>query len=80
MQVIAVERWTFWSAVVLAATGPALSSGIGDWVYTQGPSTAISLQVGGVIAGLVFVLLLVSVLAGGTRDPSVRSIPPLPRT
>jgi hypothetical protein len=74
MQVISVERWTFWSAVVVAVAGPALSTGFGIWT-SSGPNGTTTFAWGGLVAGLVFVLLLVSVIAGGSRDSSVRSLP-----
>jgi len=77
MQLISVERWTFWSAVVLAVTGAPLSTGVGVW---YNPNTGVSEGIGASLAALVFVLLLVSVVLGGSRDPSVRSLPASPES
>jgi len=72
MQVISVERWTFWAALATAFAGPILTAwGVSS--YTNGGTTwAISW------ISLVFLLLLVSVALGGSRDPSVRRIPAQP--
>ncbi len=77
MQLISVERWTFWGAVVLAVAGAPLSTGVGVW---YNPNTGVSEGIGASIAALVFVLLLVSEVLGGSRDPSVRSIPASPES
>ena len=77
MQLISVERWTFWSAVVLAVAGAPLSTGLGVW---YNPNTGVSEGIGASLATLVFVLLLVSVVLGGSRDPSVRSVPASPES
>ncbi len=77
MQLISVERWTFWSAVVLAVAVAPLSSGVGVW---YNPSTGVSEGIGASLAVLVVVLLLVSVVLGGSRDPSVRSLPASPES
>ncbi|HTT46091.1 MAG TPA: hypothetical protein VMH38_08810 [Thermoplasmata archaeon] len=69
MQVISVERWTFWAALVTTVAGPIITS-IETSSYTNGSTTwSISW------ISVVFVLLLVSVALGGSRDPSVRRIP-----
>lgn len=75
MQVISVERWTFWSALVLAAVGTPLVTGFGTWVTSSSAGGSTSVAFGVATALLVFVLLLVSVALGGSRDPSVRSLP-----
>jgi hypothetical protein len=74
MQIISVERWTFWAAVVLAGVGPIASPIIGSMIGAQNGN----LYPGGLFAGPLFVLLLVTVAFGGSRDPSVRSIPASP--
>jgi hypothetical protein len=75
LQLISVERWIFWSAVVLAATEPWLSTNFGTLVIA---STGDSIFLGSLVGGLVFILLLVSVGLGGSRDPSVRKAPTAP--
>jgi hypothetical protein len=77
MQVIAVERWTFWSAVVVAVLGPVLAAGFGMLSISSGNST-VTTGFGGTVTVLVFALLVVSVYLGGTRDPSVRRLPAQP--
>lgn len=74
MQVIAVERWTFWSAVVAAVFGPVLATGFGA-VTIASPGGTTTSMFAPALAGVVFVLLIVSVYLGGTRDPTVRRIP-----
>jgi len=78
MQVICVERWTFWAAIVAAVAGPVLSTGFGVWYSASGANSGTIWDVGGIVAALVLVLLLVSVALGGSRDPSVRSLPATP--
>ncbi len=73
MQVIAVERWTFWTAVLLAVAGPIAATGFGVWSTTSNGETT-SMSVAGVVATASFVLLLISVAMGGSRDPSVRTL------
>jgi hypothetical protein len=75
MQLISVERWTFWSAVVLAVAGAPLSTGLGVW---YNPNTGTSEGIGASIATAVFVLLVVSLVLGGSRDPAIRTVPPSP--
>jgi hypothetical protein len=41
-------------------------------------STGESIFLGSSVGGLVFILLLVSVALGGSRDPSVRKAPAVP--
>ena len=78
MQVISVERWTFWAAIVLAVAGPVLSTGFGVWYTPTNSFGGTSWDIGAWVAALVFVLLLVSIALGGSRDPSVRSLPATP--
>jgi hypothetical protein len=75
MQVISVERWTFWSAVIVAVVGAPLTTAFGTLSYASGGGGIWSLDVGLLLALVVWVLLLVSVAMGGSRDPSVRRIP-----
>ncbi len=75
MQVISVERWTFWTAVVIAALGIPLSSNFGLFVSSCGFGCVTSVSLGIALSFVVFLLLLVSVAIGGSRDPSVRSLP-----
>jgi hypothetical protein len=77
LQLISVERWIFWSAVVLAAAGPWLSTNFGTLVNA---SPGESIFLGSSVGGLVFILLLVSVALGGSRDPFVRKAPAAPRS
>jgi hypothetical protein len=79
MQLISVERWTFWTAVVLAVATPVLSTGIGVIYSSTGANSGTSWDVGAFVGALVWVVLLVSVASGGSRDPSVRSVPASPR-
>lgn len=73
MQVISVERWTFWTAVVTAVVAPILTNGFGVWAVTSdGGVTSTALAVP--IESLAFVLLLVSVALGTSREPSVRRV------
>ena len=72
MQVISVERWTFRSAV--AVFGPVPATGFGN--FTRGSNgTATTVAFASVVALVVFVWLLASVAMGGSREPSVRSLP-----
>jgi hypothetical protein len=75
MQVITVERWTFWAAVVVAVAGMPLSTGFGILSKSCGFGCASSTDLGVSLALVVFLLLLASVGLGGSRDPSVRSFP-----
>jgi len=70
MQLISVERWTFWTAVVLAGVSPILNT-IYEATYGSGGTGEGIL---GLTGGAVLLLLLVSVGFGGSRDPSVRSV------
>jgi len=75
MQLISVERWTFWGGVAAAFFGPlitALAQGLG-WLSTATPTYP---EAGWL--SIVFVLLLVSVALGGSRDPAVRRVPAQP--
>jgi hypothetical protein len=76
MQLISVERWTFWSALVVAGVGPILETLVGPTITSGGTSETTL----GFTAGPVFILILVSVALGGSRDPSVRSVPAQPQT
>lgn len=80
MQVISVERWTFWTAVLIAAVGIPLSSNFGFFVQSCGFGCATSVNLGIGLSFVVFILLLVSVAIGGSRDPSVRRLPARART
>jgi len=72
MQVIAVERWTLWAAMLTMICGfigsavsePNLSAFSGT-NYNVGPGIFV----------LALVLFVVSVAVGGSADPSVRRIP-----
>jgi hypothetical protein len=75
MQVIVVERWTFWAAVLVMVAGFALSATVGSNIN---PVTGTSYDLTPGIFALGLVLFLVSLAFGGSRDPSVRKIPPLP--
>ncbi|HYA54945.1 MAG TPA: hypothetical protein VEG42_05015 [Thermoplasmata archaeon] len=75
MQLISVERWTFWGGVAAAFFGPLITAvleGLGWLSYT----TPTDAEAGWL--PIVFVLLLVSVALGGSRDPSVRRVPAQP--
>jgi hypothetical protein len=76
MQVISVERWTFWTGIAAAFLGPLIAMVLTAVGWTSvTPSDAV--------AGwfpVVFVLFLVSVALGGSRDPSVRRIPAQPQS
>jgi hypothetical protein len=80
MQVISVERWTFWAAVVVAVAGVPLATGFGVLSQSCGLGCASSTDLGVSLAFVVFLLLLVSVALGGSRDASVRSLPARART
>ena len=72
MQLISVERWTFWTGLGAAFFGPLLTAvltGIG-WLTTAN----LGDTEGGWLV-VVLVLMLASVALGGSRDPSVRSVP-----
>lgn len=77
MQLISVERWTFWTAVVLAVLGPVLNSVVGP-MFSLGQGTYVVTE--GLFSGPLLVLLLVSVVLDGSRDPSVRRVPAQPQT
>ena len=76
MQLISVERWTFWAAVVLALVGPIAHGWIGS-TYTSGSTTIVT---DGLFATPLFIVLLVSVALGGSRDPAVRRVAAPPPT
>jgi len=73
MQVIAVERWTFWTAVLILVAGFVVQTVVGP-VYDFTTGTTYDFVPGLFSGGLI--LFLVSVALGGSRDPSVRSLPP----
>jgi len=72
MQLISVERWTFWSGLAVAFFGPLV--------------TVVILPMFGIDAGtfttdwlpVVLILMIVSVAIGGSRDPSIRRVPAQP--
>jgi hypothetical protein len=75
MQVIAVERWTFWAAML------ALIGGFGVSAISEPNLSAFSgtsYDIGPAVFSLALVLFLVSVAVGGSADPSVRRIPEEP--
>ena len=72
MQLISVERWTFWTGLATAFFGPIVSA-----VFLPGtPSNGVSYSADWL--AVVFALFLVSVALGGSRDPSVRRVPAQP--
>ncbi|HYB78561.1 MAG TPA: hypothetical protein VEG66_02220 [Thermoplasmata archaeon] len=71
MQLISVERWTFWAGLATAFLAPILTALLPSYV-SNGTTVTISW------VSLVFILLLVSVALGGSRDPSVRQVPARP--
>jgi len=72
MQIIAVERWTFWAAVLTLVVGFVVDSTVGTYVS---PNSGMSWDLAPGIFVLAFVLFLVSLALGGSRDPSVRRLP-----
>jgi hypothetical protein len=74
MQVISVERWTFWAAVVVAVLAGPLSTGFGGVWNSCGSGCVSGIDLGVSLTFVVFILLLFSVVMGGSRDPSVRSL------
>jgi uncharacterized membrane protein YhaH (DUF805 family) len=75
MQVIAVERWTFWAAVLTMVIGFVVGSTVGTYVD---PTSGTSWDLTPGVFTLALALFLVSLAVGGSRDPSVRRIPPQP--
>jgi hypothetical protein len=75
MQVISVERWTFYAAVVVAVAAIPLSTGFGMLTQSCGFGCATNVDLGTALSGLAFILLLVSLAVGGSRDPAVRQLP-----
>jgi len=72
MQLISVERYTFWAAVVLAVFGPVMATGFST--YCQ-PGTGGCVGFGSGLAVVVVILLILSWAMGGTHDPAVRQVP-----
>ena len=72
MQLISVERWTFWAALATAFFGPILSAVLVPGAASDGTTFALPW------VSVVLVLLLASVALGGSRDPSVRRVPVQP--
>ena len=72
MQVISVERWTFWTAVLVSVVGMVAQWLIGT-IQLGGGFFIDPAEAG---LGLGFVLFVVSAALGGSRDPTVRRIPP----
>jgi hypothetical protein len=74
MQLISVERWTFWAGIATAFFGPMVSTVL----LPSAASNATTVTVSWLPA--VLILFLVSVSLGGSRDPSVRRVPAQPDT
>ena len=72
MQLISVERWTFWAAMATAFFGPILSALLFPGTASNGTVTTLPW------VSVVLILLLVSVALGGSRDPTVRRVPVQP--
>jgi hypothetical protein len=71
MQVISVERWTFWSAVAACWVGLLSPTAAPNGVLVAGGTTW---NLFATFLTLALILTLVSVALGGTRDPSVRRL------
>jgi len=69
MQLISVERWTFWTGLATAFFGPIISAVLFPSTLSNGASVSIDWL------AVVLILFLVSVALGGSRDPSVRRVP-----
>jgi len=72
MQVIAVERWTFWGAVLLMVVGFAVESVVGP-IYNFSGGTEYDPAYAIFVAALI--VFLASVILGISRDPTVRNLP-----
>jgi len=75
MQVISVERWTFWLAVLLCVAGIAVDAVIGP-IYNF--TTGLEYSFGPPLFTAGLLVFLVSVALGGWCDPSVRRFPGQP--
>lgn len=72
MQVISVERWTFWSAVVILLAGLVVQTVAGPtYNFTTGVAYSVAPEV--FAAGLI--VFLVSLVLGRACDPNVRRFP-----
>jgi len=72
MQLISVERFTFWAAMATAFFGPILSAVLLPNAAANETTATLPW------VSVVLVLLLISVALGGSRDPSVRQVPAPP--
>jgi len=71
MQLISVERWTFWAALAALVAGFVVEVA-GGGTYT---ANGVTWNLSGIVVSVAFFLLLATVALGGSRDPSVRRIP-----
>jgi len=72
MQLISVERWTFWAGMATAFFGPILTAVLLPSAASNEATTTIPW------VSVVLIVFLVSVALGGSRDPSVRRVPAQP--